>query len=264
MPVLSALPAASTRHRACLLPGLVTGLLLCVVVSARAGDVTVAVAANFAAPMAKLVPLFEQDTGHKVVAALGSTGKLHAQIRNGAPFEVLMSADDETPQKLEAEGLGVKGSRHTYAVGRLALWSADAGRIDARGEVLRLNTTDRLAVADPKLAPYGQAALETLTRMGLLQAWRHRLVTGENIAQTFQFTSSGNAPLGFVALSQIQQDGRLTLGSVWIVPATWHAPLKHDAILLKPGRNAAAQAWMAWLRQDRARAVIRSFGYETP
>lgn len=253
--------AASTSR----LPKLLLACLLASATPSWAGEVTVAVAANFAAPMAKLAPLFEQDTGHQVVSALGSTGKFYAQIRSGAPFQVLLSADDETPAKLEAEGLGVKGSRFTYAVGRLALWSPQPGKVDARADVLRKNTTDRLALADAKLAPYGQAALQTLTKLGLLDAWRPRFVTGENIGQTFQFVASGNAPLGFVALSQIQLDGRVATGSAWVVPAELHAPLKQDAVLLNPGRlDPAAQALMTWLRQDKARAVIRSFGYETP
>jgi molybdate transport system substrate-binding protein len=236
--------------------------LLAISGGARAGEVRVAVAANFAAPMEKIAPLFEADTGHKALLSFGSTGKFYAQIRNGAPFEVLLAADDDTPARLEREGQG-KG-RFTYAVGRLALWSRQAGLVDAEGAVLRSGRFERLAVADPKLAPYGAAGYETLGKLGLLETLRAKLVLGENIAQAYQFVATGNAQLGFVALSQVQADGRLKAGSAWIVPASLHAPIRQDAILLGKGKgkdSAAAAALMRYLRGDRARAVIRSCGY---
>ena len=232
---------------------------------AQAAEVTVAVAANFAAPMQKIAAAFERDTGHKALLALGSTGKLHAQIRSGAPFGVLLAADDQTPAKLAQEGLAVDGTRFTYAVGRLVLWSAHDGVVDGQGDVLRKGGAAKLAVADPRLAPYGAAALEALGRLGLRERWSGKLVQGESIAQAYQFVASGNAPIGFVALSQVMEGGRVAKGSAWIVPASLHAPLKQDAVLLKPGKdNAAALALLRYLRGDTARALIRGYGYETP
>lgn len=240
---------------------LALALALAIPMGAQAGEVQVAVAANFSAPMERLAPMFAADTGHRAVLSFGSTGKFYAQVRNGAPFEVLLAADHETPSKLEREGRGT--GRFTYAVGRLALWSRLAGFVDAGGEVLTRGRFDRLAVADPRLAPYGAAAIETLTRLGLLDALRPKLVQGENIGQAYQFAATGNAALGFVALSQVYADGRLKEGSAWIVPASMHAPIRQDAILLGKGKdNAAAGALMQYLRSDKAKAVIRSFGYE--
>ena len=236
--------------------------VLCWLGAAHAAEVSVAVAANFTAPMQKIAAQFEQDTGHKAVLAFGSTGRFYAQIRNGAPFQVLLAADDETPARLEREGVGVPGSRFTYATGRLVLWSSQPGLVDAQGEVLRSGRVDRLALADPKLAPYGAAAIETLGALGVLEALRPRFVQGENIAQAHQFVATGNAALGFVALSQVFADGRLTSGSAWVVPAKLHAPIRQDAVLLDKGRdNPAATALLQYLRGDKARAVLRSYGY---
>ena len=231
-------------------------------VAAQAASVQVAVAANFAEPARRIAAEFEKDTGHAVALSFGSTGKFYAQIRNGAPFEVLLSADQATPAKLQAEGGAVAGSAFTYATGQLALWSARPGFVDDQGAVLRRADFEHLAIANPKLAPYGEAAMQTLAALGLLEAVRPRLVMGENIAQTYQFVSTGNAELGFVALSQVMQDGKPTRGSVWLVPATLHAPIRQDAVLLKPGaRDPAARAWLAYLRGPKARAVIRAYGY---
>lgn len=229
----------------------------------QATEVSVAVAANFTAPMQKIAAAFEQETGHKAVLSFGSTGKFYAQIKHGAPFQVLLAADDETPARLDKEGLTVPGTRFTYAIGRLVLWSRQPGGVDDKGEVLRKGTFERLAVADPKLSPYGAAAMETLTRLGLLPGLQARLVQGANIAQTYQFVAGGNAALGFVALSQVTSDGRLTEGSAWVVPANLHAPIRQDALVLSLGKdNPAAIALVAYLKGDRARAIIRSFGYE--
>ena len=228
-----------------------------------AGELRLAVAANFAAPAQRLASAFEQATGHRVRVSIGSTGALYAQIRHGAPFDVLLSAEDETPQKMEREGLGVAGTRVTYAIGRLVLWSRQPDRVDAQGAVLRQPRIERLAIANPKLAPYGLAAVQTLSHMGLWPSLQSQVVMGENIAQTHQFVSTGNAPMGFVALSQVWAQGRIREGSAWIVPADWHQPIRQDAIVLPPGRdNPAAQAWMAYLRSDGARALIRAHGYE--
>jgi molybdate transport system substrate-binding protein len=213
--------------------------------------------------MQQIAAGFEKETGHKALLSTGATGKFYAQIKNGAPFHVLLAADDETPAKLEAEGLAVKGSRFTYAVGRLVLWSTEEGLVEEGGKVLTTDRFHKLAVANPKLAPYGAAAVEVLNRMGLLAAVEPKLVQGENIAQTHQFVASGNADLGFVALAQVWKDGKLTGGSGWVVPADLHAPIRQDAVLLTPGaESAAARALLKYLQGDAARAVIRSFGYD--
>ena len=231
--------------------------------TAHAGEVQVAVAANFAGPMEKLAAQFQKDTGHKAVVASGATGKFYAQIRNGAPFEVLLSADDETPARLEAEGQVVAKSRFTYAVGRLVLWSAKANYVDATGAVLKTGTFTHLAIANPKTAPYGAAAVAVIDKLGLTARLQPRLVQGENIAQAFQFASTGNAELGFVAQAQVWRDGKFTAGSGWIVPATMHAPIRQDAALLTRGaKNPAAQALLDYLRSDKAKALIRAYGYE--
>ena len=233
----------------------------------HAGEVTVAVAANFAAPMQKIAQAFEQDTGHKVQLAVGATGKFYAQIKNGAPFAVLLAADDETPARLEKEGLAVAGTRFTYATGRLALWSKAPGLIDDKGDVLRGDRLEKLgvhkiAIADPKLAPYGAAAMEVIHTLGVQASITPKLVQGDSIGQTFQFVSSANAPLGFVALSQISIDGRLTQGSAWVVPQHMHTPLKQDAVLLHAGKgNAAATALLLYLQGERAMAIVRAYGY---
>ena len=236
---------------------LLTGL------NARADEVQVAVAANFTAPMQKIAALFEQDSGHKASLAFGATGKFYAQIANGAPFEILLAADDETPVRLEKEGLGVAASRFTYAVGKLVLWSASAGLVDAGGAVLKTGHFKHLALANPKTAPYGAAAIEAMNRLGVLGAIQPRIVQGENISQAYQFVVSGNAELGFVALSQVYQDGKLSSGSMWAVPANLYAPIHQDAVLLAKGRDQpAAAALLAYLKGDKARAVIKSYGYE--
>jgi len=231
--------------------------------TAHAGEVQVAVAANFAGPMEKLASQFQKDTGHKAVVASGATGKFYAQIRNGAPFEVLLSADDETPARLEAEGQAVAKSRFTYAIGRLVLWSAKANYVDATGAVLKTGDFTHLAIANPKTAPYGAAAVSVIDKLGLTARLQPRLVQGENIAQAFQFASTGNAELGFVAQAQVWRDGKFTAGSGWIVPATMHAPIRQDAALLTRGaKNPAAQALLDYLRSDKAKALIRAYGYE--
>lgn len=231
--------------------------------AAQAAEVKVAVAANFTAPMQKIATAFEQDTGHRVVLASGSTGKFYTQITNGAPFEVLLAADDQTPARLGREGHAVPGTRYTYAIGRLVLWSRQAALVDDAGAVLRSANFQRLALANPKLAPYGAAAVEVIQGLGLMAALAPKFVQGENIAQAYQFAATGNAELGFVALSQVWADGKLKAGSAWVVPASLHTALRQDAIVLKPGQDQpAAAALLAYLRGDKARAIIRSFGYD--
>ena len=237
--------------------------VLLVTGAAQAGEVQVAVAANFAGPMERIAAAFQRDTGHKAILASGATGKFYAQIRNGAPFEVLLAADDATPARLDAEGRVVAGSRFTYATGRLVLWSAREGVVDANGAVLRTASYRHLAIANPKTAPYGAAAIATLDKLGLGASVRPRIVQGENIAQAWQFASSGNAELGFVAQSQDWRDGKFTSGSGWIVPAAMHAPIRQDAALLKKGAgNPAAQALLRYLKTDKAKDMIRAYGYE--
>jgi molybdate transport system substrate-binding protein len=239
-----------------LLPVLLTSGL------ALADEVNVAVAANFTAPMQKIAAEFEKDTGHKAQLAFGSTGKFYAQIKNGAPFQVLLSADDETPARLEKEGLAVSGTRFTYAIGTLVLWSAKPGYVDGKGDVLKKSAFQHLALANPKLAPYGAAAVEVLNKLDLNVVLEPKFVQGENIAQTFQFISTGNAELGFVALSQVMKDGKIADGSAWIVPADLHTPIRQDAVILLSGKdNPAALALMKYLKEAKARAIIKDYGY---
>jgi len=232
--------------------------------SAEAEEVRVAVAANFARPMKSLAADFEKETGHKWVLTSGATGKLYAQIKNGAPFDVFLSADEETPIRLEQEGAAVPGTRFTYAIGKLVLWSAQARYVDAQGDVLKNGNFKHLALAAPQLAPYGAAAVQTLIQLGLLQALTPRFVQGESIGQTYSFVATGNAEIGFVALSQVYDNGRFSTGSGWIVPRALHRPLRQSAVLLNSGQSKpAAKALMAYLQTDKTRAVIRSFGYDT-
>lgn len=230
---------------------------------AVADEVQVAVAANFTAPIQAIAADFEKDTGHKLVAAYGATGQFYTQIKNGAPFEVFLAADDTTPEKLEKEGDTVKGSRFTYAIGTLALWSAKQGYVDDKGEVLLKNQYQHLSIANPKAAPYGLAATQVLAKLKLTEATQAKLVEGQNITQAYQFVSTGNAELGFVALSQIYKDGKVSSGSAWIVPADMHDPIKQDAVILNKGKdNPAAKALVEYLKGPKAAAVIESYGYQ--
>ena len=233
--------------------------------AAQAAEVRIAVAANFTAPMKTIAAQFAKETGHTPVISHAATGKLYAQIKSGAPFDIFLAADEPTPARLEKEGLLVAGSRFTYAVGRLVLWSAQPDFVDARGEVLRSGKFSKIALAAPKLAPYGAAAVDTLTRLGLLAALEPKFVQGESIGQAYGFVATGNAPLGFVALSQVFENGKIKTGSGWIVPATLHSSLRQDVALLLRGKdNKAAEEFMRFLKTDTARDVIRSYGYETP
>lgn len=233
--------------------------------SVNAGEVKIAVAANFTGPIQVLTPLFERDTGHKLSAAFGATGKFYAQITNGAPFDVLLSADDETPGRLIKEGHALPGSAFTYAIGKLILWSPDPKLIDGNGEILKKGGFRHLAVANPKTAPYGAAAVQVMGKRGVLDSLKPMFVQGENIAQTHQFVSTGNAELGFVAYSQVIKNGQIGSGSGWLVPAGLYDPIRQDAVLLARGKdNLAATALMNYLKGDKAKVVIRSFGYELP
>lgn len=227
---------------------------------AIAAEARVAVAANFAAPAKALAVRFEAETGHRVVVSVGSTGKFASQIAAGAPFDVFLAADDATPRRLVAQGLAVAGTQATYAVGRLVLWSRDPARVDADGRVLGRRDWQRLAIANPRLAPYGAAAMQVLSARGLADAVAPRLVTGDSVAQAWQFVATGNAEIGFVALAQVREGE----GSAWRVPASLHDPIRQDAVLLARGRDKpAALAWLRFLRGAEARAMIAGFGYET-
>ncbi|HWM29700.1 MAG TPA: molybdate ABC transporter substrate-binding protein [Woeseiaceae bacterium] len=229
-----------------------------------AGDeALLAVAANFAEVIELLKGEFEQETGHSLTVSVASTGTLYAQIKNGAPFDILLAADQERPRLLEGEGLAVPGSRFTYAVGRLTLWSPEAGRIAANGaETLKLGDFRKLAIANPDLAPYGLAARETLEALELDESLEDRIVMGENIGQTHAMVATGNADLGFVALSYVLSPRNESKGSRWDVPQELYTPIRQDAVLLmRAAENAAARDFLAWLQGEDARARIREFGY---
>lgn len=230
---------------------------------AHADEVSVAVASNFTGPMEKIAPAFEKATGHKALLAYGTVGKFYAQIKNNAPFDVLISADDTTPIRLEKDGLAITESRFTYAIGKLVLWSSKPGVVDDKGEVLKRGDFRHLAIANPKVAVYGAAAAEVMKKLGLDAALEPKLVYGENITQAYQFTATGNTELGFVALSQIYKDGQYAPGSYWLVPPTLYPQIRQDAVLLVRGKsNPAAAALLTYLKSDAAKQVIRAHGYE--
>jgi len=227
---------------------------------AHAREVQVAVAANFTEPAKEIAAAFAAATGDTAVLSFGASGPFFAQITHGAPFEVFLSADAVRPQALEQNGLGVAGTRFTYAVGRLVLFSKTAGLVDAKGAVLASGHFDKLAIADPTAAPYGQAAVETVQRLKLYDALKPKLVQGATIAQAYQFVQTGAAELGFVAQSQVIHEPG---GSRWLVPKADHAPIEQQAILLKLGEaDPAAKAFLAFLKGREARAIILHYGYE--
>ena len=229
---------------------------------AAAETVHVAVAANFVEPLKNISEQFEKSTWHKVLITSGSTGKIYAQIKNGAPYDLFLAADVKTPAKLEQENAIVPKSRFTYAIGKLALWSAKPDYVDNRGDILKKQPFSHIAIASPKLAPYGLAAMQTLEKMGLDKTLQPKIVQGENIGQTHQFIASGNAELGFVALSQIYKDGKVKNGSAWIVDTRDYEPIRQDAVMLPKAKdNAAASALMKYLKSDPAHKVLQSYGY---
>lgn len=232
--------------------------LLAGLTPAVAGELRIAVAANFAAPAEDLAAAFEAETGTRVTVSTGSSGALFAQITQGAPFAIFLSADAARPAALEDQGLAIAGSRFTYALGKLALWSKDADVVDADGAVLKTGTFTHLAIANPETAPYGAAAIETLDALGVLPAVESRLVIGQSVAQAFQFVESGNAELGFVALSQLGGDAG---GSHWLVPSVLYQPIRQDAALLV-SNNPDADAFIAYLKGTQAREIIAGFGYD--
>lgn len=229
----------------------------------HAAEAQVAVAANFAEPVKAIAAVLEKTTGHKLQITVGATGRLYAQITNGAPFDVLLSADTRTPAQLETDGLAQPGSRFTYATGKLVLWSADAAKVDAKGAVLKGEGFRKLAIANPKTAPYGAASIEVMDKLGLSAALTPKLVQGESIGQAYNFVYTGNAEIGFVAMSQVLEGGRLKSGSVWVVPQNLYAPIQQDAVLLKrAANNEAAVALMKLLKSPNIKDLIRSYGYD--
>jgi molybdate transport system substrate-binding protein len=241
---------------------IVVAVLAAICPPAFAETALVAVAANFTQPMNEIAVAFEKATGHNAKLSFGSSGKFVAQIEHGAPFEVFLSADQEKPAQLEKSKQAVQDSRFTYAVGKLVLWSAKPGFIGDQGAILNGGGFKHLALADPKLAPYGAAAVEVLKNKGVFEKLQPLFVLGENISQTHQFISTGNAELGFIALSQVVEDGKIAEGSGWIVPEELHAPIRQDAVLLNKGSdNPAAPALLKFLKSAEARAIIEKYGY---
>ena len=239
-----------------------SSLLVCAVPIGHAGSLTVAVASNFREPMLRIATDFENRTGHRPTLIFGSSGKFFAQISHGAPFDCFLSADQTKPAALVTAGLAVADSQFTYAMGAIALWSANPNRVDEKGRVLTVGGYRKLAIANPELAPYGVAAMDVLHHLNLTGSVH--LVQGENIAQTYQFVSSGNADIGFVALSQIMEGGRLRSGSAWQVPAELYAPIRQDAVLLTLGKeNPAAVSLLNYLKRESAIKIIHSFDYQT-
>jgi molybdate transport system substrate-binding protein len=243
-----------------------SGLLIFLLAASgvRAEEINIAVASNFTAAMREIVEAFEQTSGHQVKLSFGSSGKFFAQIQHGAPYQAFFSADQAKPVALEAAGQVVPGSRFTYAIGALALWSPKTGFIEGNAQRLHSGAFNKLALANPRLAPYGAAAIEVLEKLECKEATREKWVQGENISQTYQFVRTGNAELGFVALSQIMQQGEISQGSWWLVPSELYSPIRQDAVVLKGGKDSAAtQALMQFIRGEQAGAIISAYGYHT-
>jgi molybdate transport system substrate-binding protein len=230
--------------------------------AASAADTQVAVAANFTEPAKKIAAAFKAKTGDTAILSFGASGQFYAQMSHGAPYDVFLSADADRPQQAERDGLGVTGTRFTYAIGRLVLYSKTPGLVDGAGAVLSQGKFNKLSIGDPAAAPYGTAAVQTMTRLGVYGALKPKIVTGASITQAYQFVDTGAAELGFVALSQVID---VPGGSRWTVPASDHAPIDQQAILLYRGQaNPAAKAFLAFLKGPQAVAIIRKYGYEVP
>ena len=229
---------------------------------AMAADTQVAVAANFTEPAKEIATAFKTATGHNAILSFGSSGQFYAQMARGAPFEIFLSADADRPKKAEQDGLGVTGTRFTYAIGRLVLYSKTPGLVDDNGAVLKTGRFQKLAIADPVAAPYGVAAVATMNKLGVYNSVKPKIVMGSSISQAYQFVETGAAELGFVAYSQVIN---VPGGSRWLTPATFHAPIDQQAILLYPGQNSvAAKAFLTFLKSPASLAIIKKYGYEVP
>jgi molybdate transport system substrate-binding protein len=247
------------------LSGISFFILLMWATAAGAGEVAVAVASNFAIPMERISTLFLKESGHTLKVSFGSSSKLYAQIKGGAAFDVLLAADEAIPKRLVQEGFALGTSRFVYATGKLVLWSAQPGFVDDKGAVLNKGNFTKLAIADPRLAPYGVAAKETLEKLIMWNAIQGKLVKGENITQTYQIAETENVEIAFIALSQIMRDGKVTGGSWWLVPAELHKPIRQSAVLLTGAKDQkAANAFLSFLKSAKAVAIMRGFGYELP
>jgi molybdate transport system substrate-binding protein len=235
--------------------------------AAWADKVLVAVASDFTKPMTEIAEAFEKSSGHSAKLSFGSSGKFFAQIQNGAPFEVYLSASEKYPLELEKSGFAVANSHFIFAIGKLVLWSKMDDYVDDQGHILAKGDFKHLAIADPSHAPYGVVAVEVLKNLGLVDKLQPLFVEGENIAQTFQFVSTGNADLGFVALAQVIDinSGKIGSGSGWIVPNNLHSPFRQMAVLLKTGaENPAARALLDFLKSPAALAIIEKYGFGLP
>lgn len=231
--------------------------------AAHAAEAQVAVAANFAEPMKAIAAVLQKTSGHTLKISTGASGAFYTQIKNGAPFDVFLSADNERPEMLEKDGLAQPGTRFTYATGKLVLWSVKPGRVDGQGAVLKAADLGKVAFANPKTAPYGAAALQVLDKLGLKDALALKLVQGESIGQTFNFVKTGNADVGFVAMSQVLEGGQLKEGSMWVIPQTHYDAIRQDAVLLKRGaNNEAAKELFKLLQSPKIKDLIRSYGYD--
>lgn len=231
--------------------------------TAQAAEAQVAVAANFVEPIKAVAAVLQKTTGHTLKMSTGASGAFYTQIRNGAPFDVFLSADNERPELLEKDGLAQPGTRFTYATGKLVLWSIKAGRVDGQGVVLKAADLGKVAFANPRTAPYGAAAVQVMEKLGLKDALAPKLVQGESIGQTFNFVKTGNADVGFVAMSQVLEGGQLKEGSMWVVPQASYDPIRQDAVLLKKGvGNEAAKALLQLLQSPNIKDLIRSYGYD--
>ena len=236
--------------------------LLCNGIS-YAGEVSVAVAGNFAKPLKVLVDKFESNTGQKVTVSVGSTGKLYAQIINGAPFDVLLASDHKRPRELVDSNLAVKSSQFTYAKGKLVLWSKKTDAVDQEGVSLSSTELKYLAIANPKMAPYGAQAVFVLKNMGLYQQLEGKLIRAQNVGQAYQYLNSGSIEMGIIALSQVTENGKITSGSAWVIPHSLYQPIQQDAVLLEKGKgNPVARLFLDYLKTPEALTIIRSFGYE--
>jgi molybdate transport system substrate-binding protein len=246
------------KSKKLILAGLGLFLALALRAPAQADQTNIAVAANFTEAAKEIAAAFKAKTGHEASLSFGSSGQLYTQITQEAPFQVFLSADEARPKKAIEDGYAVPGSLFTYAVGKLALWSKNKTLV-AGPETLKAGAFEKLAYCNPIGAPYGAAAVETLKALKLYDRLQSKLVQGENIAQAFQFVDSGNAEIGFIALSQI---AKTNSGSRWIVPQELYAPILQDAVLLKKGASdKAAVAFMEFLKSPEGKVIIEKYGY---